>query len=253
MKSDWKNYFIFSEKELKAVVVVGAFVIASIAMAILFPAKKKRIHLFYFDPNTLDSMAAMQLGCMPKNYVTLANYRKKGGRFYQAKDIFKWYGVKASLLKQIYPYVRIRKRIDKPTYRAAKKTLMDINKVGPGDLERLGFIQHSLAIRIIKYRTYLGGFRSLGQLQKVYGMNASSFRQLLPYVSLEKVEKVKMHWATMNYQQIEALDVFESREIWQILKDRKQQGKARDWAGLVVQFDLSREQAGVLKAKTDIR
>ncbi len=253
MKSNWKNYLIFSEKELKAVVVIGAFVIASIAMAVLFPAKKKIIHLFYFDPNSLDSLAAMQLGFMPKHYTTLVNYRNKGGRFYQAKDIFRWYGVKASLLKQVYPYVRIRKGIGKPNYIVAKKTLMDINKVGAGDLERLGFISHSLAIRIIKYRTFLGGFSSLGQLQKVYGMKESSFRQLLPYLSLEKGIKVKMHWATMNYKQIEGLHVFEPKEIWQLLRDRKQEGKAKDWADLIVQFDLSREQAGVLKAKTDIR
>ena len=34
MKSHWKDYLIFSEKELKAIVVIGAFIIVSSSNAI---------------------------------------------------------------------------------------------------------------------------------------------------------------------------------------------------------------------------
>ena len=89
MKSNWKAYFIFSEKELKAIIVIGIFIMVSAVLSILFPVKKQTLRLFNFDPNTLDSNAAMQLGILPRNYSTLVKFRKKGGRFYKKEDLLK--------------------------------------------------------------------------------------------------------------------------------------------------------------------
>ena len=256
MKTHWKDYLIFSEKELKAIVVIGAFILVSASLSLFFPTKKKAIHLFYFDPNTIDSVSALQLGCSTKQYTTLSNFRKKGGRFYTAKDIYKWYGVKPDLLKKLYPFVRIKTvpiLTNKYPKKWSKASLLDINKAEIGDLERLGFIPTKLAERIIKYRSFLGGFSSLGQLQKVYGMNESLFKELKPYLSLEKGMLSKMHWNTMNYDQLQQLGLFEQREIWQILRERKEQGIAKSWVEMVVQYDLSKEQAHVLKNRTDIQ
>lgn len=252
MKSPWKDYFIFSEKELKAVVVVGVFVLASTTMAVLFPARKKTVHLFYFDPNTIDSISAIQLGLSTKQYATLSNFRKKGGRFYLAKDIFKWYGVRQDVLKSLYPYVRIKVHPSAFNKYASKRGL-DINLASVSDLVALGFVQSKLANRIIQYRGYLGGYKSLEELKKVYGMNEHLFLQIRPLLSLKKGVSLKMHWATMNYTQMDQLGIFNQREIWQILRNRKEQGKVLDWVGVVVQFDLSREQARKLKDRTDIR
>lgn len=256
MKTHWKDYLIFSEKELKAIVVIGAFILVSSSVSLFFPTKKKAIHLFYFDPNTIDSVSALQLGCSTKQYTTLSNFRKKGGRFYTAKDIYKWYGVKQDLLNKLYPYVRIKASLGsfkKHPRKWSKVPRLDINKAEIGDLERLGFIPTKLAERIIKYRSFLGGFSSLGQLQKVYGMNESLFKELKPYLSLEKGMLSKMHWNTMNYDQLQQLGLFEQREIWQILRERKEQGIAKSWVEMVVQYDLSKEQAHVLKNRTDIQ
>lgn len=256
MKSHWKDYFIFSEKELKAVVVVGAFILVSTTMAVLFPTQKKNIPLFYFDPNTLDSVTAIRLGFSSKHFTTLSNYRKKGGRFYLANDIFKWYGVHQDVLKRVYPYVRIKRspsKFKKYASTRVKVPLLDINKAEIRDFEKLGFIPTKLAERIIKYRSFLGGFSSLGQLQKVYGMNEYLFRELRPYLCLKKGIRFKMHWNTMNYVQLEQLGLFEQREIWQILRDRKERGISKSWVEMVIQYDLSKEQALVLKERTDIQ
>lgn len=256
MKTHWKDYFIFSEKELKAIVVIGAFIIVSATLSLFFPEKKKEIHLFYFDPNFIDSVSSIQLGVSSKQYTTLSNFRKKGGRFYTAKDIYKWYGVKLDLLNKLYPFVRIKavpNSSNKYPKKWAKASLLDINKAKIGDFERLGFISTKLAERIIKYRSYFGGFSSLGQLQNVYGMNETIFKELRPYLSLEKGIRPKMHWKTMNYEQLKQLGLFEQREIWQILRERKELGMAKTWKEMVVQYDLSKEQALVLKERTDIQ
>ena len=256
MKTHWKDYFIFSEKELKAIIVIGAFIIVSSFLSLIFPSKKKLTHLFYFDPNTIDSVSAIQLGFSSKQFTTVSNFRKKGGRFYTAKDIYKWYGVKHDLLNKLYPFVRIKASpgsFKKHPRKWSKVPRLDINKAEIGDFEKLGFIPTKLAERIIKYRSFLGGFSSLGQLQKVYGMNEYLFRELRPYLCLKKGIRFKMHWNTMNYVQLEQLGLFEQREIWQILRDRKERGMAKSWVEMVVQYDLSKEQALVLKEKTDIQ
>ena len=256
MKTHWKDYLIFSEKELKAIVVIGAFIIVSSSLSLFFPAKKKVIHLFYFDPNTIDSISAIQLGFTPKQFTTVSNFRKKGGKFYTAKDIYKWYGVKLELLNRLYPFVRIKASpglFKKYSKKWAKVPRLEINKAEIEDFDRLGFIPTQLAERIIKYRSFLGGFSSLGQVQKVYGMNESIFNELKPYLILKKGIVLKMHWKTMNYEQLKQLGLFEQREIWQIMRERKESGIAKSWVEMIVQYDLSKEQALVLKERTDIQ
>jgi len=255
MKNSWKAYFIFSEKELKAIIVIGAFIIASTVMAVLFPAKKKTIQLFYFDPNTVDSISAIKLGIQPRQFTTLSKFRKKGGRFYKKEDIFKWYGVSKQLLEKLFPYVRIatiRNSKYSSMYSITKLSKWDINKLDSQQLESLG-IRSYLAARIIQYRGYLGGFTSNSQLKKVYGLTDSVYTELVPNLSPIPGPKPKMHWETMNYNQLVSLGIFERREIWEIINNRKEQGVALSWASVVAQFDLSREQANLLRARTDIQ
>jgi hypothetical protein len=57
----------------------------------------------------------------------------------------------------------------------------------------------------------------------------------------------------MNYNQLVSLGIFERREIWEIINNRKEQGVALSWASVIAQFDLSREQANLLRARTDIQ
>lgn len=255
MKSNWKAYFIFSEKELKAIVVIGACIIASSAIAILFPAKKQTLQLFYFDPNTLDSNAAMKLGILPRQYSTLSRFRKKGGRFYKEDDLLKWYGVSDAMLKQLLPYVRIstpKFRKDRPRYARTLLSKFGINHMDSQQLAAIG-IRPYLAARIIQYRTYLGGFESNSQLKKVYGLNDSVYHLLLQNLHHYPGTKPKMHWQTMHYKQLASLGIFEKREIWEIINRRNEQGETLDWYNVVTQFDLSREQAMLLKNRTDIR
>jgi competence protein ComEA len=255
MKNSWKAYFIFSDKELKAIVVIGAFIVVSTGMALLFPAKKKTIQLFYFDPNTLDSISAMNLGIQPRQFSTLSKFRKKGGRFYKKEDILKWYGVSVKVLEQLLPYVRITApKLNRYKYAHSRHEYftLDINKADSLQLVVLG-IRPYMAARIIQYRDYLGGFSSNTELKKVYGLRDSLYNLLLPNLSKKPGPKPKMHWETMNYMQLVSLGLFERREIGQILKQRKEEGVVSRWVAVVAQFDLSREQAMLLRERTDIR
>ncbi len=252
MKSDWKAYFIFSEKELKAIIVIGFFILISIASSLLFPSKQIIKKRFYFDPNTLDSTTALQLGFLPKHFKTLSKFRSKGGRFYKDKDLLKWYGVPQAQLKSLLPYVRIAPISKKQNMPSPFKPWLDINKASLNDLMGLK-LSPGLAKRIIRYREYLGAYQSIGQLKQVYGISDKDYQILKQNLRSIKANSVKMHWSTMNYNQIASLGIFEPRDIWTIIHLRKEGGKALSWEELISRFDLNKEQAYQLKAQTDIR
>lgn len=253
MKNSWKAYLIFSDKELKAVVVIGVFILLSCSLSFFFPSKKKVVHYFYFDPNTIDSISTIRLGLLPKHFNTLSKFRKKGGRFYQPTDLLKWYGVPSKQLNILLPYVHIKpfkihKRIIQPSIR-----WLDINKAGPQNLLEIEGIELPLANRIIRYRDFIGGYQSSQQLHKVYGMTDDIFQKMRALMLPIKPFEGKMHWSTMNYKQLASLEVFEPRQVWEILRIRKEEGRVLGWEELITRFDLGREQAYQLKSKTDIR
>ena len=102
MQSGWKSYFIFSKKEQRGIMVLGIILLGTMLMGILFPRKETAINstaqqrgpLFYFDPNTMDSITAIRLGIPSRQVITLMRYRNKGGRFYRKEDLAKLYGLK---------------------------------------------------------------------------------------------------------------------------------------------------------------
>jgi DNA uptake protein ComE-like DNA-binding protein len=253
MKNSWKAYLIFSEKELKAVVVIGVFILLSCSLSYFFPSKKRVVHYFYFDPNTIDSISTIRLGLLPKHFNTLSKFRKKGGRFYQPTDLLKWYGVPSKQLNILLPYVHIK------PFKTRKKEIhpsirwLDINKAGPQNLLEIEGIELPLANRIIRYRDFIGGYQSSQQLHKVYGMTDDIFQKMSINMLPIKPFEGKMHWSTMNYKQLASLEVFEPRQVWEILRIRKEEGRVLGWEELITRFDLGREQAYQLKSKTDIR
>ncbi len=63
--------------------------------------------LFYFDPNTLDESGWRRLGLREKTIGTIIKYRSKGGRFYNAADLQKIYGLRPEEYQRIGSFVRI--------------------------------------------------------------------------------------------------------------------------------------------------
>src|SRR6218665_659922 len=63
--------------------------------------------LFYFDPNSLDEAGWKKLGMREKTIATILNYRNKGGKFRQAEDIKKIWGLRPGEAERLMPYVKI--------------------------------------------------------------------------------------------------------------------------------------------------
>jgi competence protein ComEA len=153
--------------------------------------------VFYFDPNTLDEDGFAKLGLNQKTIHTLINYRNKGGYFKTPEDIRKIYGLAKADADRLIPYARIaasNKKQTTPTKSekpAAVQTethqfkKININTATAEDWKAFPGIGDVIANRIIKYRTSLGGFKSVEQVGKTYGLSDSAFQQIKPYLLLK--------------------------------------------------------------------
>ncbi|HEY2725796.1 MAG TPA: helix-hairpin-helix domain-containing protein [Parafilimonas sp.] len=152
--------------------------------------------LFFFDPNILPEEGFTKLGLSQKTIHTIINYRKKGGYFKTPQDIRKIYGLSKADADRLIPYVHIASsntnakeeiKNDQPvannqTHQYKK---ININTASAEEWKVFPGIGDAIANRIIKFRTSVGGFKSVEQVAKTYGLNDSVFQQIKPYLYLK--------------------------------------------------------------------
>jgi DNA uptake protein ComE-like DNA-binding protein len=283
MQSGWKSYFIFSKKEQRGIMVLGIILLGTMLLGILFPRKETSINstaqqrgpLFYFDPNTMDSITAIRLGIPSRQVITLMRYRNKGGRFYRKEDLAKLYGLKKDLVEKLIPYVVIKNLDRNTTYRKmvdydyqkfgnriglvkddGNKNLnewsIDINLADEKQWAAKTKLSPAIIQNIIRYKNYLGGFTNLNQIKKVYGFTEANYYLLKPHLQLGKMNKRKPNASNMSFESWKALGIFQDREIAQILRIRKEKGGHIGWKELVILFDLTEQQAEMLQATIQI-
>lgn len=155
--------------------------------------------LFYFDPNTLPVAGWVKLGVREKTALTIQHYLEKGGRFKNAEDIAKIYGLRNGEAERLIPYVRLiqpQKEAEpdpahtftplrtpaRPAKPAYADLHIDINRTDSATLELLPGIGPRLAARIISFRDKLGGFYAVEQLAETYGLPDSTFQKIKSYL-----------------------------------------------------------------------
>jgi len=266
MQDHWKAYFIFSVKEQRGIIVLGLILLLSIVVGLIVPksASKlkgskqlKELALFNFDPNTLDSAEAILLGIPPKQISTLLHYRNKGGRFYRKEELSRWYGLKKDLLDKLMPFVVIEKEqpIASTNYnfekRVSRQSLwtIDINEANEMEWRQKTNLSTKTIQGILQYKKYLGGFGSIYQLSKVYGLTDSCFQVLRPHLIVIRTSVKKMLANTMRFDQWRSLGLFQDKEIKQLLRFKKEHGGKIGWRDMVIELDLTEQQARELKQK----
>lgn len=213
MKKLLSDYFSFSKKERVAVVVLlsltGIFLAlpfffrddvsspvsmpardsVSVNAAVDQPVSRK---LFYFNPNTTTAEGWKALGLRERTVKTILNYREKGGRFRQANDIRKVWGLAPAEAERLLPFVRLpasplkrEKEFVAPPKHGKILHNIDINKATAAEWKTLPGIGEVLANRVVRFREKLGKFNTVEQVGKTYGLPDSVFRQLKPYLQLD--------------------------------------------------------------------
>lgn len=215
MKKLRSDYFSFSKKERIAVVVLLTLTGIFLALPYFFrkdvsppasipvPAKDSVLanvivgkraprKLFYFNPNTITAEEWKALGLRNRTVKTILNYREKGGRFRQANDIRKIWGLTPAEAEILLPYVRLSalsSKQEKEIVVVSKpgKLLhnIDVNKATVEEWKTLPGIGEVLANRLVRFREKLGRFNAVEQVGKTYGLSDSVFRQLKPYLQMD--------------------------------------------------------------------
>ena len=299
MINSWEAYFIFSEKERKGIIVLGIILTLSIVLTLLVPHNNDsvgraspltipKLHLFTFDPNTIDSANAIHLGIPIKQVNTLIHYREKGGRFYKKEDILKLYGLDPVIANQLIPFIELKSTESnnkwgrytnydkgnnyKSNYdnvsryksnkdresnngpwlkmkKGAASWTIDVNEADANEWHDKTNLPMNIVHQIINYKNHLGGFTHPLQLKKVYGLADTAFQNLRPHLLVQKNFKPLLNSSNMNFSQWKSLGIFEDQQLYEILKLRKQQGGQVSWRELVILFDLPEKQALWLKSQ----
>jgi len=277
---NWKKYFYFSNKELKGLIVLGFILLGSVLVSKLFTSKQQqnglsqgisKPTLFTFDPNKIDSQSAILLGIPEKQVRSLLHYREKGGRFKNKDDFARLYGLTAEKYQLLRPFIVIAEVHPKQYYSSKQvdrnnqyykyndsydgkevKGKMNINSINEKEWEAITPLSIGLIKRIIAYKNYLGVYKSINQLNKVYGMNDSTFQLLRTHIYVDNKQYELPNANALNFNDWKNLNLFTERQIWTILKmKRANQGKI-SWSELVESFDLSEIEAKTLKSKIQL-
>lgn len=166
---------------------------------------------FVFDPNTISSEEAVQLGFSGKTAKTLVNFRSKGGKFRQPADLKKLYGISEALYSDLEPYILITTaqpafkkdsaHHDWPKKYPEKRAYhIELNSADSNAIVMLKGIGPSLTRRILRYRSMLGGFYSTSQLKEVYGMPDSTLQLIAASISVDPqlITKIQINKIEFN-------------------------------------------------------
>ncbi len=159
---------------------------------------KTTTKLFQFDPNTLDEDGFKQLGLSNKVTHTIISYRSKGGYFKTPQDIKKIYGLSATDAEKLIPYIKIaaiaknrdykyeeKETSSKPASASDTYHTININTATAEEWKTLPGIGDVISNRIVKYRNSMGGFKSVDDVKKTYGLGDSTFKLIRPYLILK--------------------------------------------------------------------
>jgi competence protein ComEA len=154
--------------------------------------------LFAFDPNTATPEIWKRLGVSDRTIQTLLKYRSKGGRFKQATDLYRIYGLPKATADRLIPYVQLpsapgvvpfaateHRVAAKPPSRA--EVIVDINAADTTVWKQLRGIGSGYAKRIVGYRNKLGGFVRVEQVGETFGLPDSLFQRIRPFLKLGTV------------------------------------------------------------------
>jgi len=177
MKQAIKDYFTFTRKEQRGIVVLSCLIFLVILANILTPWLKRKEH-FDFSAYAAEVEAfyqAMESGADNVDAGPGDNHTGKGS----------------------YP-VRTSQQQKKTGSR--EHIMVELNAADSAGLDALKGIGPKLSVRIIRYRDLLGGFCRKEQLFEVYGMDSTRVLPLLDHVTVDTllIHKMDVNKATFS-------------------------------------------------------
>ncbi len=201
------------------------------------PVNIDTVDFFYFDPNKITENDWEKLGLPDKLIKTIMNYKNKGGKFFEKKDLQKIYGMPETLYDTLKHYIIIespKKTNNYQTHRKQTKTektnynnlqynndiIIEINTAGQEDLIKIYGIGEVFAYRIISYRNLLGGYVNTEQLKEVYGITDDIYKNIKSHFVIDTSKIKKINLNKTGYKELIRHPYIDNKTTKAILKYR---------------------------------
>jgi DNA uptake protein ComE-like DNA-binding protein len=162
-RNTWiKEYFTFTKKERRAVILLAILAIFFSMLPALFPVLVKNENDFIADEEAETQLASMRI---KEKQSPVKDYESNPSDLYQPKS-------------NTYPQYN--------TATKAELFFFDPNTANEDELKRLG-IKDKTIQTILKYRSKGGQFKKQEDINRIYGLSAKDKERLLPFVKIENV------------------------------------------------------------------
>lgn len=222
--------------------------------------QKTPASLFLFDPNLADSIELSRLGLPPFVVRNVMKYRQKGGRFATASSFARIYGLTEEKFKELEPYIRIAevavpkprktdtvvksREVEKKVFKYPEGTLVDVNRADTAELKKIPGIGSGIAKAIVGYRSRLGGFCSLEQLEEIEYVTPS----LMKWFKLEEpvLSPLKINSAGLDKLRAHPYINFYQAKV--IVEHRKKRGPIKNLSQLALYEEFTEKDLKRLSA-----
>lgn len=163
-----------------------------------------------FDPNTADSSQLLSAGFSPKQTAAFLKYRNAGATFKRKEDLLKLYWMN----EELYVHLNVQVAHSKSdlseqkteTLGEAKKRAVQYINLNAADSQALVQIKgigSYTASKLIRYRSWLGGFYDTAQIREIKGLRLEQQDLLIQLQkgSLSPFERIHINTAELSHLQ----------------------------------------------------
>lgn len=199
----------------------------SLAHLRLEQRKKK----YPFNPNYLTPYRAYQWGMTEEQLQRLQKFRENGKFVNSHVQFQEVTQVSDSLLKEMSPYFKFPEWVTKggSSWTEPIVPIKDINQANLEDFTAISGIGQVLGNRILDYRSRLGAFVNLEQLNEVYGLNDQVISQIHKRFRVGKnVRLNKINVNEASYKELQQFPYFGSGIAREIVTIRSMNGEIKN-------------------------
>jgi DNA uptake protein ComE-like DNA-binding protein len=218
----WKDFFYFSRRERQGILFLLVFIAGIFIGKFVFsssePEMLKESELAEESASFVDSSETPESTYIP-------SYEQK-----QTKPRENKYNPPPQREKRTY-YVQERDTIVRPVHiypkieKLSKGETIELNTADSVSLRKLPGIGPAFARRILTYKKELGGYHRIEQLQEVREMYEELYEQIVPYLTLNPNEIVRIPVNTASLDQLKNHPYIGFYKALAIIEIRKKKGR----------------------------
>jgi DNA uptake protein ComE-like DNA-binding protein len=215
MKFNWKpvnSWFGFSRRERRSTFVLLLIIGVVLGVRYVIPDTNTSFHLVPgFTVADVNSLEAAQTARQTGLGETAA--KKRSPTYTPYEKTTKYSSARTGLQSAVKKYPSAKRR-----------QLIEINSSDSATLVALPGIGPVLANRIIRYRSFLGGYASADQLREVYGLQEETYVLIRPMVFADSSAVSRVDINSADFKGLTRVRYLEKYEINAILKYRQVKG-----------------------------